>query len=356
MTNCDLHRSFCYFLVQVSSMLSDLRNHQNARIDNAIQTRTQNLELIATALQKTYDAWIENLKKYRRECSLLQLFSNREIMILIVLLRTSNGAHSIRSRFLKNLFAFKNLNNQNEEEQKNTIHCLLHYLRSLRISEADLSTERLNELYQRHRIEQGLNTDVALRKLSEFLRGLFENNKQLFPQEDIQQDNQQFLVSLPRVPVNPNQVSMAHDLDLNTCCILLNIFQNRLPASYQILWCSNTTEEDIQLFFFRIRTFPELTFVIMDIDKMHHRLREILLNEQDSLARESKSHGRVFYFSKELTTNRKGLRAFQIPDQYKDSNQSHQHLLRLFRERQFAPSNIQIIYGKAGIGKVLIVQ
>ncbi|CAF4275233.1 unnamed protein product, partial [Rotaria sp. Silwood2] len=84
---------------------------------------------------------------------------------------------------------------------------------------------------------------------------------------------------------------------------------------------------------------------------MHHRLREILLIEQDLLTREQGVHGLVFYFSRELTTARKGLREFHIPANYKDSNQSYKHLMDLFNEQHISPPNIQSIYGKAGIGK-----
>ncbi|CAF3895235.1 unnamed protein product [Rotaria sp. Silwood1] len=162
--------------IDTSSMLTDLRHHQNARLDNAIQIRIQNLQLICNTLQTTYDMWIQNLEKYRQKCSLLKLFSNRKIMILIILLRTSNTSNSIRNQFLKNLFSFKDLNNQNEEEQKLAIHCLEHYLRSLRISQVNLTTNKLVEFYQKYHIEIGLNIDMSLKKLSEFLQDLFEQN------------------------------------------------------------------------------------------------------------------------------------------------------------------------------------
>ncbi|CAF1506481.1 unnamed protein product, partial [Didymodactylos carnosus] len=105
-------------LQQTDSMLTDLRSYQNARIENAIQTRIQSLELIYNTLKTTYDIWIQNLKKYRHECSLLKLFSNRKIMILIILFRISNAQNPIRNRLLKKLFEFKDLDNKNEEEQK----------------------------------------------------------------------------------------------------------------------------------------------------------------------------------------------------------------------------------------------
>ncbi|CAF3814466.1 unnamed protein product, partial [Rotaria sp. Silwood1] len=337
--------------VQAAFMSTDSQDHQTAQLENGIRIRIQSLELINSTLKTAYDIWIQNLKKYRQLCSLLKLFSNREIMILIILLRTANEPKSTRNQFFKNLFELEDLNNQNENEQKLTIHFLAHYIRSLRISEVNLTNDHLLQLYQKYRIEAKSNTDLCLKKLAGFLQSLLENKRELFQPGQEQHENQQFLVNINRPPPSINQKSFAHDFDLDTCCVLLNIFQNQLPASYQILWCSNTTEQDIHLFFSRIRTFTSLTFAILDIDKMHHRLREILLIEQDLLTREQGVHGLVFYFSCELTTARKGLREFHIPAKYKDTNQSYQHLMNLFNQQHISPPNIQSIYGKAGIGK-----
>jgi hypothetical protein len=89
----------------------------------------------------------------------------------------------------------------------------------------------------------------------------------------------------------------------------------------------------------------------MDIDKMHHRLREFLLNEQDSLTRSQESHGIVYYFSRELTISRNGLKEFHIPEQYKNPKQTYKQLIALFQKQQFILPEIEIVYGKAGIGK-----
>ncbi|CAF2977365.1 unnamed protein product [Rotaria sp. Silwood2] len=224
-------------------------------------------------------------------------------MILIILLRTSNEPNSIRNQFFKNLFELEDLNNQNENEQKLTIHFLAHYIRSLRILEVNLTNDHLLQLYQKYRIEAKSNTDVCLKKLAGFLQNLFENKRELFQQGEVQNANQQFLVNISRPPPTTNQKSFAHDFDLDTCCILLNILQ------------------------------------------------KILLIEQDLLTREQGVHGLVFYFSRELTTARKGLREFHIPANYKDSNQSYKHLMDLFNEQHISPPNIQSIYGNVGIGK-----
>jgi hypothetical protein len=271
-------------------------------------------------------------------------------MFLVILLRTSVASNSIRNRFLKNLFSFKDLNNQNDEEQKLAIQCLMHYLRSLRINSGDLSYQNVFNLYTKHQIESSLNVGLCLKKLCEFLSDLFHNGQELFQENNTGHNKQQYLVILNPIQQIPNKVTFEHDFDMNTCCILLNIFNDRLPSSYQILWCSNVTDEDIHLFFSRIRTFCSLIFVVMDIDKMHHRLREVLLKEQDALTREQ-AHGTVYYFSRELTTYRKGLRELQIPTKYRNPNQTYAQLMTLFQKHQSTLPNIQIIYGTAGIGK-----
>ena len=270
-------------------------------------------------------------------------------MILIILLRTSPTINRIRNRFLKKLFSFKDLTNEFDEERKLTIHCLNHYLCSLRI---DVSYDRIDTLYNTYEIESGSHVDICLKNLCQFLRDIFQDTQILLSTRSSQDENQQYLVSVNRIKSKSlNQYSLEHDLDLNTCCVLLNIFRDQLPSSYQILWCSTATDEDISLFFSRIRAFSSLTFVLMDIDKMHHRLRELLLNEQDLLTRQSNVHGSVYYFSNELTTGRKGLRIFEIPDEYKNVNMTYQHMLNLFQQNNLSLPNIDIIYGQAGIGK-----
>jgi hypothetical protein len=327
---------FC--LDQNNFNVSDFRNQQNIRLEDTIKTKIYNLQLLAQTLQTRYDVWIGYLKIMRDQYSILKLFSNRQIMVLIILLRTSASSDSTRNRFLKHIFSSKN---QNNEEEKLSIQCLIHYLRSLRIHSCNLSDDHIFNLYTRHHIESESSIDLYLKKLSEFLNAIFLDQQELF--ED-NQDNQQYLIKL-------NSIEENDDFDMNICCILLNIFHNQLPASYQILWCSNIIDEDIYLFFSRIRTFCYLTFVIMDIDKMHHRLREILLNEQDLLTREQKLHGIVYYFSRDFMTLRKGLLEFQIPSNYTRPKETFMQLMTLFQKHQSTLPQIQIICGTAGIGK-----
>ena len=85
----------------------------------------------------------------------------------------------------------------------------------------------------------------------------------------------------------------------------------------------------------------------MDIDKMHHRLRQLVLNEQDSLAKQSEPHGPIYYFSRELTLCRKSLRPFVVTSKHRNPSQAYAQL----RRNNWSSPQIQIIYGTAGIGK-----
>ncbi|CAF2887017.1 unnamed protein product [Rotaria sp. Silwood2] len=85
--------------VQAGFISTDSQDHQNAQLENGIRIRIQSLELIKNTLKTAYDIWIQSLKKYRQQCSLLKLFSSCEILILIILLQTFNEPNSIRNQF-----------------------------------------------------------------------------------------------------------------------------------------------------------------------------------------------------------------------------------------------------------------
>jgi hypothetical protein len=295
--------------------------------------------------------WIRDLEKYRHESRLLKLFSNHQIMIMIILLTKQN---KVQRKFLEKLFSSENLDNHKEKQFKLTIHSLIHYLQSLRINDCDLSEDNVIHLYEKYKIEHGTPTDISLKQLCQFLKELFNNGKELLTKNPTNNENQQFLVTLNSIERTSDTIKVENDFDMNACCILLNIFNDRLPADYQILWCSISTEDDIRLFFSRVRTFRNLTFAVMDIDKMHHRLKELLLNEQDSLTKQSEPHAPVYYFSRELTSSRKGLRLFYVSPQYRNPSQTYSHLITLLRQNNFPSPQIQIVYGTAGIGMYMI--
>ncbi len=333
-----------------------MKNNQDnneQQLEHAIRGRTSDFELICRSLETAYDIWIKDLEKYRHENRLLKLFSNRQVMIMIILLTIPKTQNQIQCKFLEKLFSSEDLNNDKDKQFNLTILCLIHYLQSLRINDCNLSIDNITYLYKKYQIEQGTSTDTSLKQLCQFLKEVFNNGKELFIKNTGINENQQYLITLNSPERTSDKIKIENDFDMDTCCILINIFNDRLPADYQILWCSISTEDDIRLFFSRVQTFRYLTFVVMDIDKMHHRLRELLLNEQDSLEKQSKPHAPIYYFSRELILCKKSLRPFYITPKHRNPSQTYSQLITLLRRNNSPPSQIQIIYGKAGIGRCL---
>ncbi|CAF1574698.1 unnamed protein product, partial [Didymodactylos carnosus] len=215
----------------------------------------------------------------------------------------------------------------------------------------NLSDEILTQLYDENKIHDGDNIEKCLKRLCEFLNQIFDKDKRLFKNlsSTANNENQQYLVKLSKKILNHNDTNIKkieNDFDMETCCILLSIFNNRLPSFYQILWCTIATEDDIKLFYSRIRTFTNLIFVVIDIDKIHHRLRELILNEQDQLSKLQTQHATVYYFSRELTL-RRGMKPFIIAPKHKNPHIIQTQLKNL--QNNSVQPQIQIIYGKAGI-------
>ncbi|CAF3878346.1 unnamed protein product [Rotaria sp. Silwood2] len=323
----------------ISQILIDLKKNPHTdeqRLEQAVKVRTDELQSIYSNLEVEYNRWIEDLDRYRQENSLLKLFSNPQVLILIVLLTTTTEQNRIKYYFLEKIVLSESMINKNETELKLTIQYMIHYLRSLRINNCNLSEDNVLHIYNKHKIDYGTSSDRCLKQVSEFLRELFQNWENLLTKHEIVNEGQQFLVTL-----NSTEQTIFKDyLDMETYYILINIFNNQLPASYQILWCSMSTEDDIRLFFSRVRTFRHLIFVAMDIDNLNHRLREFLLQEQDILAQEPHAH--IYYFSRELTSCRKGLRPFYATSKIKPPN---------FQQKNYPKPDIQIVYGTSGIGK-----
>ncbi|CAF0904066.1 unnamed protein product [Adineta ricciae] len=329
----------------LSNMRNDHVNHQQQEeFESLIRSRTNDFELIYRNLETTYDLWIKILDASRYENRLLKLFSNRQLMIMIILLTTSPSPNSIQRKFLDKLYLSQTGVNLNDRHVNLAIHCLSHYLQSIRLSDYDSSMNNIADLYHKYQIEQGTSIEASLKQLGRFFKDLFHSGKEL----SAKTESQQFLVSLSSVEQqSADRRKLDNDLDVKTCCLLVDVFHDRLPSSYQILWCSVCTEDDIRLFFSRVRNFSSLTFVVMDIDGMHHRLRELLLNEQNSLTKESKSHGSVYYFSRELITGRKGLQQYIILPKHRNPTQMHAQL----RQNNVVLPQIQIVCGAAGSGK-----
>ena len=318
------------------------------QLKNIIQKQTKNLELSYQILENRYKLWLNALEQSRDSYRLLKLFTNRQIMIMIILLTKSVDHRKTKHHLLKILSSFDNINVSEENEVTLTNKYLTHYFQSLRFTSCDLSAENINRLCMKHKIESINNDSEFLKRLALFLHELFDNGKELFAGDTPLSENQQYLVTINQLE---DQSSFKHSLDLKTCSILLNIFHNRLPAYYQILWCSTATKEDIELFFSRVRTFYKLTYVVMDIDVMHHKFREKLLHEQNLLSQQQEVHGCVYYFSKEITNWRNDLQPFHFTHEHQNSDVAYNKVNRLFESYNIQKPEIEIVCGDSGVGK-----
>ncbi|CAM4768543.1 unnamed protein product [Rotaria magnacalcarata] len=333
---------------KISSLLSKIRDNQNItdqQLQEAIRVRTDHLQLTYRTLETNYAIWLGNLERFREENSTLKLFSNRQIMIMIILLSTEN---LIKCHFLRELYSSIDINNQNANELKLTLQLLSHYLHSLRASNSSLSKDTVSQIYARYKIGKDASAEMCLQQLCSFMQAFIDTKEELTRHNSTENENQQYLVALTPMEETPLKL----DLDMDTCCILFNLFQSQLPSFHQILWCSTTTEEDIHLFFSRVQTFQDSTFVVMNIDKMHHRLRELLLNEHDSLTRLKEPHGVIYYVARGSIMNRKNLRPFQLDFNHRDPHQAYTHFLTLCQQNSSSVQpQLEIICGAAGIGK-----
>ncbi|CAF4165847.1 unnamed protein product [Rotaria sp. Silwood2] len=140
---------------KINKILSDLKDKQDnieQELEQAIKRRTIDFESIYRDLEAHYDRWIRDLENYRYESRLLKLFSNRQVMIMIILLTISTTQNQIQCKFLEKLFSLKDLNNQKQEQLNLIILCLIHYLQSLRIKYCNLSRDNIIYLYNKYKI------------------------------------------------------------------------------------------------------------------------------------------------------------------------------------------------------------
>jgi hypothetical protein len=322
------------------------------QLKEIIIKRTEHFKSIYHRLTCSYDQWIEDLEKYRYDNKLLTLFSNRQIMIMIILLTMPTNNNSIKQVFFEKIFLCKGLQNHKEKQSKLAIQCLTHYLQSLRMIDCNLSEQNITHLYERYKIDAGSKTDTNLKVLSSFLGELYENGKELFPQSFGAIENEQYVITLNPTGQHTDGEKRNNDFDRDAYCILLNIFHDRLPADYQILQCSSVSEDDIRLFFLRVQTFHTLKFVAMDIDQMHNRLRTFLWEEQDSLTNRDKPHAPIYYFTRELITGRRGLRPFYTARMRRNPTETYAQLIKLMQNQNVTLPHIDVVYGTAGIGKI----
>lgn len=273
-------------------------------------------------------------------------------MNMIILLTNSTSNHRIKHKLFEKLYSY---NEADDEDGVYALECsthsLIYYLRSLPINECDRFETTISDLYEIHTLKHDVSVDASLKCLDRFLKEFLRSSNQTVHKNVTNSESQQYLVTLNSSYHMPDKKPLECTLDIETFCILLNLFNDRLPSASQILWCSIINEDDIHLFFSRIRTFSNMIFVILDIDKMHPRLREVVLSEQDLLTNYREPHGIVYYFSRELTTYRRGLKFFHVPSACRNPSQTHNKLNQLFKQTNRVRPDIRIICGKEGTGK-----
>ncbi|CAF3397525.1 unnamed protein product [Rotaria sp. Silwood2] len=354
----DMHYNIHTKTNQLNSILVKLRENKHSDetdLQNLIQSRTDEFIKIYNRLEREYHDWIDKLEEWRNQSRLLKLFSDRQIMIMIILLTESTSDYDIKNKLFAKLYSTNDTNDINEDQNcKFSINCLAYYLLSLRINDCHISETVIPDLYKKYKLQHGTSIEKFLMNLGRLLDEFFQFTK-LTIQRSLSNnsESQQYLVSLNSINPISDRNSSEHTLDIDTFCILLSLLNKQLPSSYQILWCSQTTENDIQLFFSRIRFFPNMIFIIMDIDKMHLRLREVLLNEQDSLTRCREAHGVVYYFSRELTTYQRGLKPFHMTSIHRNSRRVYTELVTLFQKTNCPLPYIHVVCGAAGTDHTL---
>ncbi|CAF1096428.1 unnamed protein product [Didymodactylos carnosus] len=270
-------------------------------------------------------------------------------MIMLILLSSLSSNTQLKTIFLNRLYDNYFLNyheNNDDEEQQHqqqkmlTIDCMKHYLRMIETHRyQNIDNDLFYEYLEEYSIELQSNIEGSLDKLCEFLNEVTTlvnartqntsklNSKRMTTtatttttNSDVT-DNQQYFISLD----SSNKISIEllqqnNDIDIDGWCKLLNIFNKQLPLAFQILCSSTAINNDIALFFSRIRTYVNMKFVIIDIDKMDHRIGEIFSYKQDELSIQTESHAKVFYISEELS-RRKGIRQWTssqviVPDDH----------------------------------------
>ena len=84
--------------------MRDQSDQHLSELEELIVERTKDFESSLRQLQDTYDRWIKDLEKYRHDNKLLTLFSNRQIMIMIILLNKSTTRELNSTAFLREDF------------------------------------------------------------------------------------------------------------------------------------------------------------------------------------------------------------------------------------------------------------
>jgi hypothetical protein len=174
-----------------------VNDNQNEEVDilkRLVERQTDQLHLIHQQMTINYKLWLQHLEEHRKLTRLLQLFSNRQMMILIILLTKSTPDNRMKWNFLRKLYLKSDEEFSDDRELQLTIQSLRHYSRSSRLSDCDLSMANIQRLYDKNQIPSRSTGESCLLKLSAFLKELLNDGRELFIERTIINDNQQYLV------------------------------------------------------------------------------------------------------------------------------------------------------------------
>ncbi|CAF1244594.1 unnamed protein product [Didymodactylos carnosus] len=331
---------------------TDYANQKQEELKIYVENCTRKVESYCISLDHAVNDWIHLLDEYRMSHILLNFYSNRQIMIMLILL-TPNIT---RRQFLSKLYINHSWN-QNEpqltqQENELIFECLNHYLQSVRICESvNLSGSRnITKLIQQNQTD--VSTKTCLTNLCVFLAGALSYNKQkpnhyntITTSTNVSSvTKEQYLIKLNTHDVCSS--SFDQTMDEETISTILNVFNNNFPCAFQILSGSTASEEDIVLFFKKIRIFVSETFIALDIDNMHHRLREILLTKQNELSKTMEPHAKVYYFSRHLIAQ-KGMKPWFIV-QCSQTETLRSQMMSTYAHANIVRPSITVVTGKSG--------
>eukprot|EP01047_Picozoa_sp_COSAG01_P033491 COSAG01_NODE_2467_length_7638_cov_4.917230_2_plen_1348_part_01 len=266
------------------------------------------LEQHVTALKTHLTSWKDMLKTARspREMSMLQLLSNQDIALIIHLLSADDGVASILGTLL-GCQSDRDIGTPEEIDRK-VCFCLANLLRpvtdlahckfgdlnnldtgrTLRQFRAKHKIKAFRLLTQsRHNIDAGTVNEAA-RFTIETLRDLLDETFDRVPDKICRGDGQ------------GQQFAFKVEQWLDIFGILVHRVFKTKPTNTQILWCSSETSgQEINLFFQRIMTFRSLDFVVCAVDMLSQTSWEHISRLQRDLHRNQYEvpHANVYYVS-----------------------------------------------------------
>ena len=314
--------------------------------------------------------WRSDLVRSREDCHVLKLFTDREIGMMMALLSEDR----IRQEAIKQLCG--GLDNEDDEQQwqhmallecgddlavqgraakpaeRQACTLLLSYFRS-----AIPMVTALSHMQERILIEvcKSSGDDVLLR-----LTSLCESSFAPVDPKPNGGTHEQVLCTVG--PISSHLIAEEHAEHpfSSEFLLLLQAFMalsERLdpPSRSQLLLSSPSTScNDLDLFFSRIRTFKERTFIVSGLERLSYNSRYHLVQLQKDLSTQQDGHARVIY----TTLSSELFRVWPRNFLHRAVNLPMHPPLKYLKEVEaaFRSRKVQYFYGAPGTGKTFIAQ